>query len=134
MTIQVFWDDSFHHVIRYVIEGHWTWDEFYAVHQQARRMASLQPHRVDVIVEALTDDVPPNFLTNLKGIASRQIANAGITVLVSSSRFLSVMLGAGQKLDPNISYYFQAAPTVDEAYRLIEENRTKTGKSETSTP
>jgi hypothetical protein len=128
MAVQIMWDNPEKTIVRYNFEGRWTWDEFYPVYKEALAMELSVPHRVDVIVDLQNARLfPDNLLTHMKGISDKQPPNIGVSVLVTKHRFVHSMYNIGIKFYGKIKHYFRLAETLEDAYKMIEEERQQAG-------
>ncbi|MGJ3237406.1 MAG: hypothetical protein ACFE0Q_01745 [Anaerolineae bacterium] len=121
MPVTVHWlDETKKDILQYDFEGNWTWDDFYPVYEEALRMEKAQPHRVDVIMDFRRNlSIPPNALTHIKGITDRQPDNIGLSIFVTTNRFISVMFNAAVKFYPKTKRYFVVVPTMEDAHAMI---------------
>lgn len=126
MSVSAWWDNDEQTIVRYDFEGHWTWEEFYPVYEQAIAMERGVPHRVDVILNMLkSQNIPISILTHARSIARKQPGNLGISVIVTTNAAILSLYRAGIKIDSGIAHYFAATTTLDDAYRIINEAREK---------
>ncbi|MGJ3237407.1 MAG: hypothetical protein ACFE0Q_01750 [Anaerolineae bacterium] len=125
MPVKVYWlDETKKDMVWYDFEGEWTWDEFYPMYEEASCMIKSQPHRVDVLMDFRHNlSLPPHALTHMKGITDRQPDNTGLAIFVTTHRFISVMLNSAIKFYPKIEDYYVVAPTLEDAYTLINKDR-----------
>jgi hypothetical protein len=124
MPVRVSWFDETRRIILYELEGVWTWDDFYPVYEKAIAMETTSPERVDVILDMRQNKtVPANALLHIKGIADRQPPNLGVSVLVTSNRVIESLYAIGVRLYPSLEAYFDIAPSIDDALRIIEAAR-----------
>ncbi|NWF70897.1 MAG: hypothetical protein HXY40_17570 [Chloroflexi bacterium] len=120
MAVEVFWDNPQKTIVRYVFTGKWTWDEFYPAYYAAIAMEKSQPHRVHVIVDLQKgSSVPSNVLLHIKNITDKQPDNIGLTIVVSTSKFIASLYDIGVKFYPRIGYYFRVVTMMDAAYSMI---------------
>ncbi len=124
MPVRIHWFDADQTIVYYTFEGKWTWDELYPVYYEAIAMEKAAPHRVDVILDFLrSDGVPGGALTHLKNISDKQPENIGLSIFVTENRFLNALYSTGAKFYKNIGRYFRLAPSMDEAIRMIAQDR-----------
>ena len=130
MAVSVQWFDEEKTLLKYEFIGIWTWEEFYPVLDEAHAMANSVAHRVDAICDfRSTTSLPENALANLKKITEKAPPNSGLSVFVTTSRFLTLMYDTAVKFYPKTKQFFVVAPTMDEAHACIREARTRdTGK------
>lgn len=120
MGVNVFWVNDDKTIVQYDFIGRWTWEDFYPAYEEALRMEASVTHRVDVIINLLESrSIPPNALSHLKNITDKQPDNIGVSVLVTTHRFVKVMYDMGVKFYPKMRQYFAIVETMDEAFETI---------------
>src|SRR5512145_2896547 len=86
MAAESVWDNSQKTVIRYVLDGDWSWHQFQNVLHVSRQEIRLLPHWVDVIVDMSTSNkLPPDTLANLRTVATHRTSNSGMIVIVGAN-------------------------------------------------
>lgn len=126
MTIRVYWEDETKTIVRYDFEGKWTWNELYPVYYEAIAMENSVPHRVDVILDLTrSGTLPANSLLHVKNISEKQPPNIGLSVIVTTNRFVLSLYSVGVKFYGKIGYYFRVVSTLEEAHAMIAEARQK---------
>ncbi|MFN8375086.1 MAG: hypothetical protein U0694_19695 [Anaerolineae bacterium] len=126
MSVRVLWDNEQKTIVRYVVEGKWTWEEMYPAYNQAIEMEKAQPHRVHVILDMRKAiGVPANVMMHMKNISDKQPANIGLSVFVTNSSFIHSLYQIGIKFYNKIEYYFRVAETLETAYSMIAEAETQ---------
>jgi hypothetical protein len=126
MAIQVAWGNLERTVVLYSFDGAWTWQEFYAAIDIARRLARTVNHPVKEIVDMTNADDIPSFVTvplnamnNMKMLIHNMHSNecevfvVGIKPLVKAlwETFRAV---SSPRLATNVCF----VKTLDDAYRL----------------
>jgi hypothetical protein len=124
MTVTARWFDDKKELVLYTFEGKWTWDELYPVYREAIAMEKSVSQRVDVVLDMLkSTSVPANALMHVKNFSDKQPENLGLTVVVTSSGFVHALYDAGIKFYKGIAHYFRVVSTMDDAFRMISEDR-----------
>ena len=124
MSISVRWHDDKKEIVLYGFEGVWTWDELYRTFNEALVMETSLSYRVDVIVDMrLSKSIPANALLHVKNITDKQPDNLGLSIIVTPNVFVRALYNAGSQFYKGIGHYFRVVPTVDEAFRVIAEDR-----------
>ena len=83
MPVKVSWEDDAKRIMRYTIEGNWTWDEFYPEYHRALALEKAVFHRVDVIVDiSNTGRLPMNILAHVRTFADEMPPNVELVVVV----------------------------------------------------
>ncbi len=124
MSIQVYWEDDEKTILRYDFEGDWTWDELYTVFNQGVDMASAVDHRVDAIADMRhSGRIPGHAISHLRTIADRQTQNVNLRIIVTTNTFILTIYRTGAKVYRQIPRYFQVVGTIEEAHKIIAEDR-----------
>jgi len=124
MTVTVDWYDAQHEIVQYVFEGRWTWDELYSAYNTAIAMEKSVPYRVDVLLDLLeSKSVPANALLHVKNISNKQPDNLGLTIVITPNGFVRALYNAGTQFYKGIAHYFRVVPTMEEALKMIAEDR-----------
>lgn len=121
MPITVRWDNEDKTIIYYVFDRRWTWDEFNVVYQDVYRMLDTVDHTVHAIVDLHNSQLlPADTLTHMRRLTFQQHDNGGITVIITTNflaqSLYSILSGVYRKA----LEIFKLAPTVEEAYAIIE--------------
>jgi hypothetical protein len=124
MSITVDWYNPEKTIIQYVLEGKWTWNEFYDVYHKAIAMENAVSHRVDVVVDIRQSAIPPtNVLLNMKYFADHQPPNIGLSLIVSASPLIRSLYDVALKFHRPIGECFRIVSTPEEAFDLIADAR-----------
>lgn len=122
MPVSVSWDNESKTVIRYDLEGRWTWDEALTAFDTAALMLAEVQHTVNFIVNPVDPVsqiyVPPNTLGNLITLYRRSTDNAGISVLLINNATVRTLTRLMSTLNPAVATRFLFADSLEEA-RLI---------------
>jgi hypothetical protein len=126
MAIQVAWGNYDRTVVLYTFDGAWTWQEFFAAIDIARRLARTVDHPVKEIIDMTNADDIPSYITlplnamnNMKLLihsvhsSECEVLVVGIKPLVKAlwETFRAV---ASPKLATNVCF----VKTLEEAYRM----------------
>jgi hypothetical protein len=125
MGIEVKWDDEEKTIIRHTYSGQFTWDELEAVNHELKAMLDSVDHRVDFIGDIENVKIPRDALSNYPKMASSPVfthPNAGLAVMLGTSRFAETMLGLFGKVFYQTSRIVTAS-TPEEAYEIIAAHR-----------
>ncbi|MFN8375087.1 MAG: hypothetical protein U0694_19700 [Anaerolineae bacterium] len=122
MGVRVYWDNDEKKIIWYVLEGRWTWPEFYAAYNEALELESSVSHRFHCIMDLRQAiGMPANILMHVKNLTDRQPDNIGITVMVTYEPFIYSLYRIGVKFYSKIEQYYTIVPTLEQAYVKIAE-------------
>jgi hypothetical protein len=121
VKIQVIWDDDEKTIIRFIVEAHWTWDEFVTAQQVAYELAYTVPHKVGIVIpEAGT--LPPEARSGRKDFTflTNRHPNVDIFVLVVQVALIRGMIGLLMKLYSPAASLVVVVSTLEEARSLIK--------------
>lgn len=124
MPFQVIWEDPEQTIIRQLYTGKVTTGDYYrAVDRNAEMMHSVN-HPVDLIVDVL------DARTDMKGFwaaisyANKKVPdNQRLVIVVGADSFLKVLSGVANKVAPRAASNSYFVDSLDEAYRIIADNR-----------
>jgi hypothetical protein len=123
MGIRVEWDNNEQTIIRYSLEGHWTWDDLLTAVATSNAMLDAAGRKIHFIHDATTSKgVPNGALTHLRRFIGKEHPNTGRSVIVGAqgnaimlARGLLGMVDRFYKKD----WDFMFADTVGEARELL---------------
>ena len=123
--IAVEWLDEKQRILLWVFEGKWGWKEFYesmtVAHQMIRDAA---PSRVDIVALFLTSpSLPPKVISNIKQVSLNSPENWRLTVIVGAGPFINTMVSVGRRANKNLADKYATAKTIEDALKLIDEQR-----------
>ena len=96
MPIQAVWDDEQHTVIRYVIEGHWTWDEMNAAVAVSNAWLDEANRKIDFIHDmSRSEGIPNGALTQLKRYIGKEHPNTGRSVVIGPQKSVTNSVARG---------------------------------------
>lgn len=120
MSVRMFWEDEREDILRYEVEGEWTWNELYMLYNQAE----VNVERVDVIAHFSADSrIPADMMLHLSTIASMQEPNVGLCVIVTRNDMLRRMVNTAAKLYPHTRQIYRTAISISEAQAIIAADR-----------
>lgn len=128
MPIQAIWDDEAHTTIRYVIEGHWTWDEMNAAVSVSNTWLDTVDRKIDFIHDmSHSEGVPSGALTQLKRCMGKEHPNTGRSVVIGAKKSIANSL-AQSLLDMVQKLYqrdwgFMFAESLDDARTRLADAR-----------
>jgi hypothetical protein len=125
MGIRAMWDDEGQTTLRYVVEGRWTWDEFYAMMDESRRLMDSAPNsRIDMIVDMTSGNfLPHNALSHFGRLPKSRHPKAGILVLVGPNAFIRSLVNVIGRLSARSTTHLLVADTMEDARQKIAERR-----------
>ncbi len=126
MAIELRWDDEAKLIIRENYQGHWTWDDFFAMSTEVATMMKSVDHRVDILAN-MKDGIMPmsgaSMSFSKKALAALP-PNWGIMVIVTNP-FIRALASIFKKFDSQLGSKMFTVDTVENAYQLIAEERAK---------
>jgi hypothetical protein len=131
MPIQAVWDNEEHTVIRYVIEGHWTWDEMNAAVATSNAWLDAADRKIDFIHDMRqSEGIPGGALTQLKRYIGKEHPNTGRSVVIGAQKSIANSVGRGlldmvQKIYKR-DWGFMFAASLEEARQRLSESRSHT--------
>jgi hypothetical protein len=125
MPIRVIWDSPDKTVIRYDVEGRWTWEEYYTARREARKMLDGVDHSVHFLTNPVDpvsfNYVPPGFLSKMMTLYRYNQRKTGVSVMIGGP-FIQVMTPLVVRIMPQLSGRLQVAPSLEQARSLLSEN------------
>jgi hypothetical protein len=131
MPIQAVWDNEEHTVIRYIIEGHWTWDEMNAAVAISNAWLDAVDRKIDFIHDmSRSEGIPGGALTQLKRYIGKEHPNTGRSVVIGAQKSLAnsvarALLDMVQKLYKR-DWGFMFAVSLEEARQHLYETQSHT--------
>jgi hypothetical protein len=121
-VINVEWDNYEKTIIIWTFSSPWTWVEFWDTKNEVHAMIESVSHFVDIIVlTSVEQNLPPNAISNIRGIFRNRHERGGLMVVVGAKKFLSIIVNLIVKFLPNADAQLQFADTREKAYDLIAE-------------
>lgn len=122
MSIQVQWHDDTRTIVRWDIEGQWSWDDVYPALYEAYALLDTVDYIVHTIVDVRNSSLlPKGTITHLKNLAARQHPRAGITVFVTGNVFAISVFNVITRLSQQARAIFRLAATPEAALALIHD-------------
>jgi hypothetical protein len=124
MPIDAHWDDAEQTIIRMDFSLPVSWEQFDAAIDTAIQLAQSVDHRVDILGNAGTIPMPPGSPIPHMQRAFRMIPrNVGLVVSPTLNPFARAILSTIARM--YLGNRFQAAQSLEHAYRIIETSRVK---------
>lgn len=124
MAIKVNWDDTEKTTLYYSFSGDWLWNDLHVAVRRGRAMMASVNHRVGSIFDLRgCDSLPGNALVHLQLLCETQPPNAGLTVVVTNSRYVYTLFYNAIQMDEYIGQYFRLAPQLNDAHVTLLVNR-----------
>lgn len=127
MAIQVSWGNLEKTFILYTFDGAWTWQEFHAANDIARRLASTVTHPVKEVIDwSAGDDLPSqgtlrlNVMSHVKSFIRYAHDTDCQVILVATKPLLKALLDTFRAIsNPGMVSNLCFVKTMDEAYELL---------------
>ena len=123
MPVQVLWDNDDRTTLRYDVQGHWTWNEFYENFAHARAMMQTVPHTVDFIVNPVDfrsrGYMPSGMISRVVQLYRNIPPNTGVTVIVGGGDFFRIINNVSRGFYPRIAARYRFTDTLDEARAVL---------------
>lgn len=117
MAVRMEWDGTTRKVMRWTLQGAWTWDEFAFAHRISTMDIAAQPHAVDIILDLSTSDLPSEDTQN---VLTALPENVGVTVLVGTHVTVRSFYTALRQMHP-LPANMALVTTLAEAYELVQD-------------
>lgn len=130
MPIQAVWDNEEHTAIRYIIEGHWTWEEMNAAIATSNAWLDTAERKIDFIHDmSRSEGIPSGALTQLKRYIGKEHPNTGRSIVIGAQKSLANSL-ANRLLDMVQKIYrrdwgFMFAASLEEARERLHESQSR---------
>lgn len=126
MNIDVIWDNPEQTILRYVFKPRWNWNDLHTAMKEATLLMDEIDHRVDIIMDVSSASLIPSgaIAQAQKAFATPKHANAGITVVVSTSSFAQALVAVGRKLSGRAAQNWEMdfVTTLEQAREHIRRN------------
>lgn len=132
MGIQVNWDDEDKSIIRYNLEGLWTWDDYCIAINQTMQLMQDIDHPVGVIANFRADTMVPLGVTHHEDSLADHCPptkfptmpnNMDVIVVMGGNYFVEVLLSAFCRLYSRVEKHIFIASSVNEAREIIRTHR-----------
>jgi len=124
MPIQVVWDNEEKTIIRYIIEGNWTWDEMNRAVATSNAMLDAAEGKIHFIHDMRESrGVPSGALSQLRRYIGKEHPKTGQSIIVGTQK--STMMQLGQSLLNMVhkiykrDWGFLFADSLEEARQLL---------------
>src|SRR5262249_20124301 len=125
MPIQVVWDNDDKTVIRYIIEGNWTWDEMLEAVKTSNAWLDAAEGKIHFIHDMRgSTAIPSGALTQLRRFIGKEHPKTGQSIIVGAQKSTTVLF-AQSLLNMIHKIYkrdwgFQFTDTLEEARALLQ--------------
>ncbi len=131
MPFDVTWYDEAHTIIRMLIHGRPTWDEYHEAIDKLLKELQASSQRIDLVLDDKVGMPPGNPMPHLKAALDKatQYPNLGMSMTVSDrgiALFPSlIMETVGRLYGVDLKRYGRFVKSMDEAVAIIEADRAK---------
>lgn len=130
MSITVSWEGEGKHIIRFIYEEPWTWQELFASIKDVTPIHNALPHKVVWIMDLENSKkIPGGALTQARQIAQMRHDNTyDTTIVIHDGPFLGRLAEIfntvfGQRLNTEINMVQSLESALAEAHKLIEKDK-----------
>lgn len=126
MPISVRWENEDKTIVRWTLEGAWTWDEFREAQEELHLMIRDLDYQVDVIADMRSAPaLPKETFHNFKSAELRAVPNRDRVILVGASLLVKGMATTFNQVFRNRPTHFWLAETIEEALALAAQPHEK---------
>jgi hypothetical protein len=128
MSIKVEWDNDEKSVMRYTVEGAWTWDEFYEARDQASGLIEESPYAsIGAIIDFRAGNfMPRNALSHFHQVSRTSNPRSGLAVMVGASGFVTALFHLMSRVYGSVEDKMRLAEDMDEARAILAQTRSET--------
>ena len=120
MPIRVEWGNPEKTVLMEIVEGEWTLADIYGMLDEANKLISAVPHRVDIIADMTHARFSKsNLLSALSRAERRHPSNTGTVVAVKANSYLKAVAELARKVAPKALTNLQFVDDLEQAYGLL---------------
>ena len=120
MGIEVTWDNDQKTIVRHTYKGQWTVSDFYKCVDESAEMLQSVDHPVDLIIDMLHCDSPPQGIIPAYQYADRRVPeNQRLIVMVQIGVIRQAYDRIVDKIAPRAGENRHQVETLDEAYAVI---------------
>lgn len=125
MGIHFSWDDDAQTILRFDMDGRWTWDEFDAKASESLEWRQDRTRPYSVIMNNTADAfAPPESINHLKQIMERGGDTMELFVIIGGDRFAKMVGSAFSQVYRHLGKKLVFSNTLQDARTLIREART----------
>jgi hypothetical protein len=128
MPIDVRWDDEAKTIVRLDFVSPVSWEVFQDAMDRAAKLAESVDYRVDVLSIPGEVPMPPGSpVPQVQRAFKKLPRNVGLVIMLTSNAFARTIVSTVGSM--YIGKRYKAAENFDEAYRLIDAHRAKSGST-----
>jgi len=126
MPITLSWFDDKHSIILCTFEGQWTWQEYTYLEKNIWDFIENADYRIDILADwSLSAGFPLGLMDIIHRIGENRVPEQtkSMVVNISQSPMLKILIGAFRRLYSKEAKFYQLAGTLDDAIKLLEQDR-----------
>ena len=126
MAMTVVWDDDARTIVRYDVEGSWTWDDYQDSLVELNSLLDTVDHKVDVIINIRSGKwIPEDVFNRFNHDMRQRHPNIGrLQVFVGAGMLIQILVASFMRIYGRaVDIEFLFADTLEEARQLIHERR-----------
>ncbi len=122
MGIEVKWNKTETNIICLIIEGEWTWTDYYEAMEVVHEMLDTSSYdSVDYIVDMQNSGfLPSNILSNMQRVSKNQHPKSGVMIVVGAGKFPEMMFNIMEKITPDRMQQVKLIPTLEDAHQYLK--------------
>lgn len=121
MGIKVLWENQERTVIRQVLKGRWTVEEYLHSAEKIYKLLNGLPHTVHIIADAReSDGVPANFLSIARQLDELVAENQGLVLIIAANPHSRTIVEAARKIAPRATRNMHYVDNITTAYGMID--------------
>jgi hypothetical protein len=122
MSINVEWLSPGSNIVKLIVDGRWTWDEFYSARTTMHAMIEASTHTtIDYILDMTHAPLlPTNVLSHIRNMERQRHPKTRHLVVVGANRFITTMFDLMNKMLPSGIQNVSMVRTLDDAVRLLK--------------
>ncbi len=132
MVVHYYLDERDSTIIRLVLDGQWTWAEYFVVLEQILTHVRSKDTMFDCIVEGRMGFPGGSALSQLNHVVRQLPPNIGVIVVVTSNSFVRTINQILFQISKRAQSIGSVADTIDQAYAIISARRIERSVSSSS--
>jgi hypothetical protein len=125
MGVTTKWFNEEHSAIHHIYEGRWTWEEMYAILDEAVEMLETVDHMVDLIADMQNASLLPSGtvgqFNRIRGLLNHP--QVGSVIVVGASRLVQTFAEVFKKVSPNLQQEILFASDLTEVDAILQKKQ-----------
>ncbi|PJF20826.1 MAG: hypothetical protein CUN56_14205 [Phototrophicales bacterium] len=121
MGIKVHWENQERTIIRQVLKGRWTVEEYLHSAEKIYKLLNGLPHIVHLIIDAReSDGIPANFLSIARQLDQLVANNQGLVLAIIPDPHSRTIVQAARRIAPKATRDLHYVDHLSDAYQMID--------------